>query len=109
MKKEYSKKEIERILKSEVEIPKAVDQGISRAYREIGIDTKVTMKYTKKHRALAAVAIVAAMVTGLSIVTFAANKFLNAYLVDEGDNKVGYQFEIDRTKRCCLWVPRDSF
>ncbi|MCI6466032.1 MAG: DUF4367 domain-containing protein [Faecalicatena sp.] len=98
MKKEYSKKEIERILKSEVEIPKAVDQGISRAYREIGIDTKVTMKYTKKHRALAAVAIVAAMVTGLSIVTFAANKFLNAYLVDEGDNKVGYQFEIDRTK-----------
>ncbi len=99
VKKEYSRKEIERILKSEAKIPKAVDQGMERAYREIGIEEEErNMKYTKKHRAWVAVAVAATMVMGMSVVVVAANKFLNANLVDKPHDKVGYQFEVDETK-----------
>lgn len=99
MKKEYSKNEIERILKSEVEIPEAVNRGINRAYSEIGMESEqTTMKYTKKHRAWVAVAIAATMVMGMSVVVVAATKFLNANLVEHKDHTVGYQVEVDRTK-----------
>ncbi|RHR29530.1 DUF4367 domain-containing protein [Clostridium sp. AF19-22AC] len=98
MKKEYSKKEIKRILTSEAEIPGNVNRGIANAYSEIGMDTKVTMRYAKKHRVLTAVAAVAALVAGLSIVTVAANKFLSANLVDKEEDKVGYNLQVDREK-----------
>lgn len=98
MKKEYSKKEIERILTSEVEIPDRVNKGIADAYNEIGMESKVTMRYAKKHRVWTAVAAVAALVAGLSIVTVAANKFLSANLVDKEDDKVGYDLQVDREK-----------
>lgn len=97
MRNEYSKKEIERILKQDVEIPEKIDERIQDTYEQLGIGKKVTMKYTKKRRTWAAVAAVAVLAAGMSIVTLAANKFLSANLV-ENEDSVNYSFQVDREK-----------
>lgn len=96
VKNEYSKKEIKRILNQEIELPEIVDERISDTYSSLGIDTNVTMKYTKKHRTWAAVAIVAILAVGTSVVTIAANKFLSADLVEK-DDKVAYDIHVDKS------------
>ena len=95
MKNEYSKKEIERILRQDVEIPENIEARIQDTYEQLGIGKKVTMKYTKKRRTWVAVAAVAVMAAGMSVVTLAANKFLSANLVEKEDT-VNYSFHVDR-------------
>lgn len=97
MKNEYSKKEIERILRQDVEIPENIEARIQDTYEQLGIGKKVTMKYTKKRRTWVAVAAVAVMAAGMSVVTLAANKFLSANLVEKEDT-VNYSFHVDREK-----------
>ena len=97
MKNEYSKKEIERILRQDVEIPENIEARIQDTYEQLGIGKKVTMKYTKKRRTWVAVAAVAVMAAGMSVVTLAANKFLSANLVEKEDI-VNYSFHVDREK-----------
>ena len=97
MRNEYSKKEIERILKQDVEIPEKIEERIQDTYEQLGIGKKVTMKYTKKRRTWAAIAAVAVLAAGMSIVTLAANKFLSANLV-ENEDSVKYDFQVDREK-----------
>ena len=97
MKKEYSKKEMERILKQDVDMPKKVEERINDTYKTLGIEVKEKTRYRMRHKKLVAVAAIAALVTGMSIVTVAASKFLSANLVEKEDT-VKYEFEVDQTK-----------
>ena len=83
VRKEYSPKEIERILKQNIEIPGAVEDRIQQTYETLGMEGEVTMRYTKKHKVWAAVAAVAILTVGLSVVTVAASKFLTADLLEK--------------------------
>lgn len=97
LKNEYSKKKIERILQQDVEIPEKIENRIQDTYEQLGIGKKVAMKYTRKRRTWAAVAAVAVLAVGMSVVTLAASKFLSANLV-ENENSVKYDFQVDREK-----------
>lgn len=98
LKNEYSKKKIERILQQDVEIPEKIENRIQDTYEQLGIGKKVAMKYTRKRRTWAAVAAVAVLAVGMSVVTLAASKFLSANLV-ENENSVKYDFQVDREKK----------
>lgn len=96
MKKEYSKKEMERILKQDMDVPEKVEERINDTYKALGIEVKEKTRYRMRHKKLVAVAAIAALVTGMSIVTVAASKFLSANLVEKEDT-VKYEFEVDQT------------
>ena len=52
MKRIYSQEEMERILKSNVEIPGPVEQKINDAYRNLGLTRKIPAEFTgirKRH------------------------------------------------------------
>lgn len=93
----YSKKEIERILNQDLDIPNKVQNKIHAAYEELGIDTNITMKYTKKHRAWVAASIAAALLVGTSTVALAANQILSGAWVSK-DKTVEYDYKIDTKK-----------
>ncbi len=95
MRKEYSPKEIERILKQNIEIPGAVEDRIQQTYETLGMEGEVTMRYTKKHKVWAAVAAVAILTVGISVVTVAASKFLTADLLEK-EGSVQYNFQVDK-------------
>lgn len=97
MKKEYSKKEIKRILSQDIKVSDEVENRMKETYELLGISSKVTMKYTKKHRVWSALAAVAVLAAGMSLVTFAANKFLSANMIEKEDS-VQYNFSVDRTQ-----------
>ena len=71
MKKEYSQQDVERILKSNAQIPESVDERIRDTYRELGLigntGRKSTGKRTvhrKKRKVWVAVAAAAVLTTG---------------------------------------------
>lgn len=97
MKKDISRKDMERILKQEVKVPEIVNQRIGDTYEKLGIHTRVSMRYTRNHRVLVAAATVAMLALGMSAVTYAASKFLSADLVEK-DDKVGYDFQVDKER-----------
>lgn len=97
MKKEYTKKEMERILKQDVVIPKKVRDKMNAAYEELGIDTKITMKYTKKHKAWVAAGIAAALLIGTSTVALAASQILSGAWVQKNQS-VQYDYKLDHKK-----------
>lgn len=97
MGREYSKKEIKKILSSDLKLPETVEDRIQDTYAMLGVNEKVSMRYTKKHKWMAGLAAAAVMLAGTSIVVVAANKFLTADLVKE-DEKVKYEIHVDREK-----------
>lgn len=97
IKKEYSDRETEKILKQEIEIPEKVNQRIQDTYAYLEIEKEKTGRrkgrgYTWKI-AVAALAIIA----GLGTVGFAANKYM-AVLKSEKGESIQYTFQVDRTK-----------
>lgn len=97
MNRKFAKRQIKKILRSDVEIPKKIEDRISSTYGTLGLETEVTMRYTKRHRAFTAVAAVCVLVAGMSVVTLAATKFLSANL-DEKNGKLAYDLHVDTTK-----------
>jgi cell division protein FtsL len=96
MKKEYSDKEVKRILTETVVIPDEVQKKISDAYSRLGIETTVTMNYTKRHKVFLFAAILTLLLMGTSIIAIAANELMTAKLIDKEENKVGYEIQVDR-------------
>ena len=87
MKKEYSQQDVERILKSNAQIPESVDERIRDTYRELGLigntGRKSTGKRTvhrKKRKVWAAVAAAAVLTTGLGVTVFAVSQLMKADL-----------------------------
>lgn len=97
MKREYSKRQIRKILSRKVEVPDRIEKRIADTYDRLGLGTQVTMRYTKRHRAFTAAAAVCVLVAGMSVVTLAASKFLSANL-EEKDGKLTYDVKVDKTK-----------
>ena len=95
--KEYSEKEMEQILKSDMEVPEYVNERIQDTYKSLGIQSGGTVKYRKKHRAWTTVAAAAALVAGLSITGFAASRLLSVSVSDK-DGKVQYAVQVDNEK-----------
>lgn len=93
----YSERDMEQILENEFEVPEYVNERIGDAYRSLGIEKTDKVKYKRKHRVWTVVAAAAALVAGISVAGFAANKMLSAYVSDDGDT-VRYNLEIDREK-----------
>lgn len=97
MSREYSKKEIKKILSDDLKLPESVEERIQDTYQMLGVNEKVSMRYTKKRRWMVGFAAAAVMVAGTSVVVVAANKFLSAELMKE-DEKVKYELHVDREK-----------
>ena len=95
MKKEYSQQDVERILKSNAQIPESVDERIRDTYRELGLigntGRKSTGKRTvhrKKRKVWAAVAAAAVLTTGLGGTVFAVSQLMNADLKETEDGLI---------------------
>lgn len=99
MGKEYSKKEMKKILQKNVEIPESVDERIKKTYDMIGVSQEKSVKfhYVRRHRVCTAVAAIALLAAGMSLAVVAANKFLSVNWTDDGD-KAGYDIQIDKSK-----------
>lgn len=95
--KEYSEKDIEQILKSDIEVPEYVNERIQDTYKSLGIQPARKVKYKKKRRTWTTVAAAAALVAGISITGFAASRLLSVSVSDEND-KVKYEVLVDREK-----------
>ena len=100
MKKEYSQQDVERILKSNAQIPESVDERIRDTYRELGLigntGRKSTGKRTvhrKKRKVWAAVAAAAVLTTGLGVTVFAVSQLMNADLKETEDGLI-YEISI---------------
>lgn len=100
MKKEYSQQDVERILKSNTQIPESVDERIRDTYRELGLigntGRKSTGKRTvhrKKRKVWAAVAAAAVLTTGLGVTVFAVSQLMNADLKETEDGLI-YEISI---------------
>lgn len=105
MSRKYSQEDVERILKSDTEIPKSVDQRIRDTYRELGLTDSSTEKTAgyrhvkkRRHKAWVSVAAAAAVVAGLSITAVAATHFLNVRITEE-DGKVAQKVTVDPTAK----------
>lgn len=95
VKREYSDQEIKKILSEDIETPEYVNQRIKDTYECLGIhhNKKSTSKYHTWKIAVAAIAVTA----GLSVVGFAANKYMAVLKSEKGDS-IQYTFQVDRTK-----------
>lgn len=87
MKREYSQQDVERILKSSVQIPKSVDERIRDTYRELGLTGNTGRKrsgkrtvHRKNRKVWAAAAAAAVLTTGLGVTAFAVSQLMNANL-----------------------------
>lgn len=95
--REYSEKEMQEILKRDVKIPDKVEKKIQDAYRRIGIENVTPVRRRKAVRMWKAVAAVAVLTIGTSAVVVAANHFLSARRVENGESVV-YEIAVDREK-----------
>lgn len=105
MSRKYSQEDVERILKSDTEIPKSVEQRIRDTYRELGLTDSRTGNADgsrpakrRRHKAWVSVAAAAAVVAGLSITAVAATHFLNVRITEE-DGKVAQKVTVDPTAK----------
>lgn len=94
MKKQYTKKEIERILQNEVEIPREVEMKMEKAFRKIGAAETQKVRRRRNLRFQVALALAGAMILGT--VTVGATGF---FLWDQD---VAERFEADETKQQIL-------
>lgn len=96
MKEIYSQEEMERILKSSVEIPDSVEQKINDTYRDLGLADKSGSRTVRKRKrkAWVTIAAAAALVAGLGVTVYAAGQFFSAQLTQEGD-KLTYSLNVD--------------
>ena len=100
MKEIYSQEEMERILKSSVEIPDSVKQKINDTYRDLGLADKSGSRTVRKRKrkAWVTIAAAAALVAGLGVTVYAAGQFFSAQLTQEGD-KLTYSLAIDPAEK----------
>ena len=96
MKEIYSQEEMERILKSSVEIPDSVEQKINDTYRDLGLADKSGSRTVRKRKrkAWVTIAAAAALVAGLGVTVYAAGQFFSAQLTQAGD-KLTYSLNVD--------------
>lgn len=96
MKKEYSQKDIERILNNNAEIPESVDERIRQTYLKLGLGEKCCKRYVSRkkvtRRTWMAVAAAAVLTAGLGITAFAVGRFLEVRMT--GEEKTDYQITI---------------
>lgn len=91
---------MERILKSNVEIPDSVEQKINDTYRDLGLADKSGSRTVRKRKrkAWVTIAAAAALVAGLGVTVYAAGQFFSAQLTQEGD-KLTYSLAIDPAEK----------
>ncbi len=96
MKEIYSQEEMERILKSSVEIPDSVEQKINDTYRDLGLADKSGSRTVRKRKrkAWVTIAAAAALVAGLGVTVYAAGQFFSAQLTQAGD-ELTYSLNVD--------------
>lgn len=96
MKKEYSQKDIEKILKNEAEIPESVDKRIRETYLKLGLGEEYDNRYVRRkrltRRTWMAVAAAAVLTAGLGITVFAVGRFLEVRMT--GEEKTDYEITI---------------
>lgn len=100
MRKDYSDREIKEILEKEAQIPQCVEEKIQAAYREISMEPKVTMKYTKTYKIRKMIVIAAVVTMAAGLVGFAANEFLKVNISEDKENakKIEYRVQVDAQK-----------
>lgn len=100
MKRIYSQEEMERILKSNVEVPDSVEKKINDTYRNLGLTGESASReadgsrlssafrkpHKKKRKAWVTIAAAAALIAGLGVTVYAAGQFFSAQLTKEGDD-----------------------
>lgn len=82
MKKDYSVDEMKKIMGKDMEVPKSVDEGMKKAYEQLGIQT--TRRHNRKYKLWTGLAAAAVLTAGLSITAFAVTKYLNVTRSEEG-------------------------
>ena len=100
MKRIYSQEEMERILKSNVEIPDPVEQKINDAYRDLGFtdESRSHRIHRRKKKAWGTIAAAAALIAGLGVTVYAAGQFFHAQLTQK-DEKLTYSLTIDPSEK----------
>ena len=100
MKRIYSQEEMERILKSNVEIPDPVEQKINDTYRNLGLTDKNRSRriHRRKKKAWMTIAAAAALIAGLGVTVYAAGHFFSAQLTQK-DDKLTYSLNIDPSEK----------
>lgn len=99
MRKEYSDKEMKRILQQKIDVPDLVDDGIRKAYGELGLSTNGRRRhYVKRHRIWTAIAAAAVLTVGFSVTAFAVNYILNVNIQENGET-LKYYIEVDKTQK----------
>ncbi len=100
MKRIYSQEEMERILKSNVEIPGPVEQKINDAYRNLGLTDEKNSRRVHRHKkkAWVTIAAAAALIAGLGVTVYAAGQFFHAQLTQK-DDKLTYSLNIDSSEK----------
>lgn len=96
MKKDYSIDEMKKIMGKDMEVPKSVDEGMKKAYEQLGIQT--TRRHNRKYKLWTGLAAAAVLTAGLSITAFAVTKYLNVTRSEEGDT-LQYQIEVDTKQK----------
>ena len=79
-----------------MEVPKSVDEGMKKAYEQLGIQT--TRRHNRKYKLWTGLAAAAVLTAGLSITAFAVTKYLNVTRSEEGDT-LQYQIEVDTKQK----------
>ena len=98
MKNNYSPEEMERILKSNTEIPGSVDQRIRDTYKSLGILSDFRPARRKKRKAWVTIAAAAALIAGLGVTVYAAGQFVSARLTQNGDY-LTYALNVDPSEK----------
>lgn len=105
MKKEYSQQDVERILKSDAQIPESVDRRIQETYRELGLikntgrqSTRRRIVHRKKRKVWAAVAAAAVLTAGLGVTVVATVNLLSTEVV-ETENGINYELYVAKETR----------
>ena len=96
MKKDYSVDEIKKIMNQDMEIPKSVDEGMKKAYEQLGIQT--ARRHSRTSRFWAGLAAAAILTAGFSITAFAVTKYLNVTRSEDGDT-LQYRIEVDTKQK----------
>ena len=96
MKKDYSVDEMKKIMGKDMDIPECVDDGMKRAYEQLGIRT--TRRHTRTYKLWTGLAAAAVLTAGLSITAFAVTKYLNVTRSEDGYT-LQYQIEVDTKQK----------
>lgn len=96
MKKDYSVDEIKKIMNQDMEIPKSVDEGMKKAYEQLGIQT--ARRHSRTSRFWVGLAAAAILTAGFSITAFAVTKYLNVTRSEDGDT-LQYRIEVDTKQK----------